>query len=37
VKTFKAQFRVSGTTAGKSDVNAAEIGDAKSTKTLATE
>ncbi|MCE2854487.1 MAG: F0F1 ATP synthase subunit alpha [Ilumatobacteraceae bacterium] len=37
VKTFKAQFRVSGTTAGKSDVNAAEIGDAKSNKTLATE
>jgi F-type H+-transporting ATPase subunit alpha len=37
VKTFKAQFKVSGATTGKSDVDAAEIGDAKSNKTLATE
>ncbi len=37
VKAFKAQFQVSGTATGKSDVDAAEIGDAKSNKTLATE
>ena len=37
VKAFKAQFQVSGAATVKSDVDAAEIGDAKSNKTLATE